>query len=172
VAHWPLACTALTVSVSDRSNRRSTRVLIDAGLKRSRAIIIVTAVIYGLGVPSAISLNYLKNQDFVWGYALIISGALAALAVARYGASRLRKEELLADENDWKLGRWWDVVLVGFVPPGAMILLVWWLVKEAKPGTWYNPLDPTSVMNCLVQWFVVLSILWLIGRWLARRSLK
>jgi NSS family neurotransmitter:Na+ symporter len=114
----------------------------------------------------------LKNQDFVWGYALIISGALAALAVARYGASRLRKEELLGDKTDWKLGRWWDVVLVGFVPSGAMILLVWWLVKEAKPGTWYNPLDPTSVMNCLVQWFVALSILWLMGRWLARRSLK
>ena len=140
----------------------STRVFIDAGLKRSRAI--------GLGVPSAISLKVLKNQDFVWGYALIISGALAALAVARYGARRLRKEELLADENDWKLGAWWDAVLVGFVPLGAITLLVWWLVKEAKPGTWYNPLDPTSVMNCLAQWFVVLGILLLIGRWLARRS--
>jgi NSS family neurotransmitter:Na+ symporter len=150
----------------------STRVLIDAGLKRSRAIVIVTAVIYLLGVPSAISLKVLKNQDFVWGYALIISGALAALAVARYGAGRLRKEELLANENDWKLGRWWDVVLVGFVPLAAMTLLVWWLVQEAKPGQWYNPLDPTSVMNCLVQWFVVLSILILMGRWLARRSLK
>ncbi|MCP4450567.1 MAG: sodium-dependent transporter, partial [Planctomycetes bacterium] len=150
----------------------STRVLIDAGLKRPRAIIIVTIVIYILGVPSAISLNVLKNQDFVWGYALMISGALAALAVARYGASRLRKAELLADENDWKLGRWWDVILVGFVPLGAMTLLVWWLVKEAQPGTWYNPLDPTSVMNCLVQWFVVLSFLLFIGRWLARRSMK
>jgi NSS family neurotransmitter:Na+ symporter len=59
----------------------STRVLIDVGLKRSRAIVIVTAIIYLLGVPSAISLNFLKNQDFVWGYALIISGALAACVV-------------------------------------------------------------------------------------------
>ena len=149
----------------------STRVLIDAGLKRSRAIVIVIAVIYLLGIPSAISLNFLKNQDFVWGYALIISGALAAFAVKRYGARRLRQEELLADEKDWKLGRWWDVVLVGFVPLGAIILLVWWLVKAAEPGKWYNPLDPTSVMNCLVQWFVVLGILLLIGRWLGRRVL-
>jgi len=150
----------------------STRVLIDAGLKRSRAIVLVTVVIYLLGVPSAISLNVLKNQDFVWGYALIISGALAALAVARYGARRLRTEELLVDENDWKLGRWWDVVLIGFIPLGAMTLLIWWLVQDAKPGTWYNPLDPSSVMNCLVQWSVVLIVLLLSGRWLARRSLK
>jgi NSS family neurotransmitter:Na+ symporter len=150
----------------------STRVFIDAGLRRSRAIVLVTAIIYLLGVPSAISLNVLKNQDFVWGYALIISGALVAFAVMRYGAGRLRKEELMVDENDWKLGRWWDVVLVGFVPLGAITLLVWWLVKEAEPGKWYNPLNPTSVMNCLVQWFVVLIILLLIGRWLARRSLQ
>ena len=119
-----------------------------------------------------ISLKFLKNQDFVWGYALIISGALAAFAVMRYGASRLRKEELLADENDWNLGRWWDVVIVGFVPLGAIVLLVWWLAKEATPGKWYNPLDPSSVMNCLVQWFVILSVLLLIGRRLGRRSLN
>ena len=143
------------------------RVFIDMNMKRSRAIVLVIVISYLLGIPSAISLNVLKNQDFVWGYALIISGALVAFVVMRYGASRLRKEELLVDENDWKLGRWWDVVLLGFVPLG-----VWWLVKEAEPGKWYNPLNPTSVMNCLVQWFVVLIILLLIGRWLARRSLK
>jgi hypothetical protein len=90
----------------------------------------------------------------------------------RYGAGRLRKEELLAYENDWKLGRWWDVILVGFVPLGAIILLIWWLVKEAEPGKWYNPFDPSSVMNCLIQWSVVLVILGLIGRWLGRRSLN
>jgi NSS family neurotransmitter:Na+ symporter len=129
-------------------------------------------VIYLLGIPSAVSLKVLKNQDFVWGYALIISGALAAFAVMRYGAGRLRKEELLADENDWKLGRWWDLIIVGFVPLGAIILLVWWLAKEAEPGKWYNPLDPSSVMNCLGQWFIVLSFLLLIGPWLGRRSLN
>ncbi|MBW1707373.1 MAG: sodium-dependent transporter [Deltaproteobacteria bacterium] len=148
------------------------RVFIDVGLKRSRAIVLVIVISYLLGIPSAISLNVLKNQDFVWGYALIISGALVAFVVMRYGVGRLRKEELQVDENDWKLGRWWDVVLVGFVPLGAITLLVWWLIIEAKQGLgkWYNPLNPTSVMNCLVQWFVVLIILLLIGRWLARRS--
>ncbi|MCK5634945.1 MAG: sodium-dependent transporter, partial [Anaerolineales bacterium] len=149
----------------------STRVLIDTGMKRSRSIILAAMFIYLLGIPSAISLKFLKNQDFVWGYALIISGALAAFAVMRHGADRLRREELMAGGKDWKLGRWWDVVIVGFVPLGAIILLVWWLVKEAKPGKWYNPLDPTSVMNCLVQWFVVLTVLLLIGRWLGRRVL-
>ena len=112
----------------------------------------------------------LKNQDFVWGYALILVGALLAVAVMRYGASRLRKEELATDQSDWKLGRWWDVVLIGFVPAAAITLLVWWFVQEAKPGQWYNPLDPTSVMNCLLQWAIVLGVLLAINRWLVART--
>ena len=153
----------------------STRVLIDTGMKRSRSIILAAMFIYLLGIPSAISLKFLKNQDFVWGYALIISGALAAFAVMRHGADRLRREELMAGGKDWKLGRWWDVVIVGFVPLGAIILLVWWLViipfNEAESGKWYNPLNPASAMNCLVQWFLVLSVLLLFGRWMGRSVL-
>ncbi|KPK77379.1 MAG: sodium:calcium symporter [Phycisphaerae bacterium SM23_30] len=148
------------------------RVCIDAGLKRSRAILMVVVISWIVGIPSAIHLKILTNQDFVWGYALLISGALVAFGVMRYGVTRLRKEELCIDENDWKLGRWWDIVLMGFVPLGAVVLLVWWLVKEARPGQWYNPFDPTSVMNCLLQWFVVLFILIMTGRRLGRRSVK
>jgi hypothetical protein len=39
------------------------------------------------------------------------------------------------------------MILVGFVSLGAIILLVWWQVKEAEPGKWYNPRDPSGVMN-------------------------
>ena len=61
--------------------------------------------------------------------------------------------------------------MVVFVPLGTMVLSAWWLVQDAK-GKWYNPFDPTSVMNCLVQWTVVLVILLLVGRWLGRRSVN
>ena len=64
------------------------------------------------------------------------------------------------------------MVLVGFGPSAAIILLVWWFAEEAKPGQWYNPLDPTSVMNCLLQWAIVLGVLLLINRRLAARSPK
>ena len=148
-----------------------TRVFIDAGMKRSRGIGLVIAGTYLCGIPAAIWLGVLKNQDFVWGYALLISGVLIALAVMRYGARRLRKEELASDPNDWRLGRWWDMVIMGFIPTGGIALVVWWLAAGAEPGKWYNPLDPTSVMNCLLQWAVVLVVMLLIGRRLGRRTL-
>jgi NSS family neurotransmitter:Na+ symporter len=44
-------------------------------MKRSEAIMIVVAVVYLLGIPSARNLNLLSNQDFVRGVGLMLSGA-------------------------------------------------------------------------------------------------
>ena len=135
------------------------RVFIDAGFKRTSAIVLVIGISYLLGIPSAVNLNILKNQDFVWGYALIISGGLMAFAVLRYHIERLRQEELVTDPMDWKVGRWWNYILGGFVPVGAIVLLIWWFVKDAVDGVWYNPLNPSSIANCLGQWLIILLIL-------------
>ena len=138
-----------------------TRVLVDTGMKRAKAIVIVIATCYLLGIPSARNLNILTNQDHVWGIALIISGAFFSFAVFRYGIRKLRLETNTMDENDWKLKKWWELVLKYFVPFAAIILLIWWLSISATvyaPDQWYNPFNPLSVMTCLIQWFVMLAI--------------
>ena len=148
------------------------RVLVDAGLTRSRAVLLVSVVSYLLGIPSALSLSFFGNQDFVWGVALMISGALVAFAVTRYGCDRLRGEELPAISGDLFPGRWWDASMKYIVPVGASLLLLWWLSLSATvyaPDQWHNPLLPYSVMTCLVQWGTVLTVLWLVNRRLSRR---
>jgi NSS family neurotransmitter:Na+ symporter len=144
-----------------------TRVMVDTGMKRSKAIGIVVAVCYLMGIPSARNLDFLSNQDYVWGIALTISGAFVAFAVIRYGIGKMRKEDLTIDENDWKLGQWWEMVLKYFVPFAVTILLVWFLslsVTVYAPDQWYNPFNPFSVMTCLVQWFLMLGIFILFNR--------
>jgi len=146
-----------------------TRVLVDTGMKRSKAIGIVTALIYLLGIPSARNLDILSNQDHVWGIALMISGAFVAFAVIKQGISKIRKEINLT-ENDWALGSWWDITIRLFIPSAAIILLVWWLFQSATvfaPDQWYNPFNPFSVMTCLAQWFVMLGIFILYNRRIA-----
>ncbi|MCK4836363.1 MAG: sodium-dependent transporter, partial [Candidatus Aminicenantes bacterium] len=151
-----------------------TRVLVDSGVKRKRAIIFVVAVCYLLGIPSAKNLDILSNQDLVWGIALMISGAFIAFAVIRYGSSRLRETELMVDENDWKLGRWWELVIKYFVPFAAVILLLWWLSLSATiyaPDQWYNSFNPFSVMSCLVQWFLMLGLFIILNKRIATNCL-
>ncbi len=147
------------------------RVLMDAGLARSTAVLLATVLSYLLGIPSALSLSFFGNQDFVWGVALMISGAFVAFAVTRYGCSRLRREEMSSAAGDLSLGRWWDVSMKYCVPVGAALLLMWWLFLSATvyaPDQWYDPLLPYSVMTCLLQWGVVLILLWLFNRRLFR----
>jgi NSS family neurotransmitter:Na+ symporter len=152
----------------------ATRVFVDLGLPRPKAVGAVCSVGFLLGMPSAVNLSFFSNQDFVWGVALMISGAFVATAVLRYGARRFRVEVVDASPGDWRAGRGWEVLISILVPLQAVVLLVWWLYLSATtyaPDTWFNPLDPFSVMTCLVQWGAVLAVLVLLNRWMVRRTL-
>ena len=151
----------------------ATRVLVDAGMLRRRAVAAVAVAGFVLGLPSALSVDVLGNQDFVWGVALMISGAFVAFAVIRYGAARFRRDVISGGEADWEAGRVWEVLIARVVPALAVVLLAWWLYLAAAvyaPDTWYDPFEPYSVMTCLVQWGVALGLLLAFNRALARRT--
>ncbi len=145
-----------------------TRVFIDAGMTRPRAIGLVVGVSYLLGIPSAINLNILSNQDFVWGLALMISGAFVAFIVVKNGVSRMREQELLGHADDWQIGKWWVLVVNYFIPVAAVTLLAWWLADSVSER-WYDPFESASLMTVLAQWAVILGLFILGNRWIAAR---
>lgn len=146
-----------------------TRILIDGGMKRPVAILSVVLISYIFGIPSARNLNILSNQDFVWGLALMLSGAFMAFILIRQGLSKLRKVEILSNKDDWKLGVWWEMVLKYFIPMAAVVLLGWWLSLSATVDQWFNPLSKYSIMTCLVQWAIIMSILAMMNRWILKQ---
>lgn len=160
----------------------ATRVFVDFGFSRARAIACVCGSAFVLGVPSAISLDLLGNdhltilgnQDFVWGVALMISGAFVAFTVARYGVVKFREEAISGGDGDWTVGRGYDLLIRFVVPLQAIVLLFWWLYLSATsyaPDSWYNPLDPYSVATCVVQWGIVLAAFVALNKRLASSSL-
>lgn len=153
----------------------ATRVVVDTGVGRTHAVGAVCAIGFVMGIPSAMNLEFLGNQDFVWGVALMISGAFVAFAVIRYGVTRFRTEIVDSTEGDWNAGRPWDLLIGKAVPLMAVILLAWWLFQAATvyaPDTWYDPFDAYSVMTCLVQWGAVVGVLLLVNRALTVRTLR
>ena len=152
-----------------------TRVLMDSGLSRSPSVILVGVASYLFGIPSALSLSFFANQDFVWGLALIISGAFVSFAVAQHGCSKVRRQQLLSLPNDFYLAEWWDFTMKYVVPLTASVLLGWWLflaLTVYEPAEWYNPFLPHSVMTCLLQWGAVLFVLWILNQNLVKRLIK
>jgi NSS family neurotransmitter:Na+ symporter len=150
----------------------ATRVLRDAGLPRPRAIRFVGIGGFVLGIPSALSLRFLHNQDFVWGVALMVSGLFFAIGVLTYGVRRFREQQLNHADSDIRVGRWWDLVIGVLVPLEALVLLGWWVwqVRGEDLVGWLDPLREANVGTMAVQWGAVLAVLLLLNRWLAGRT--
>ena len=147
----------------------ATRVTVDLGVDRKRAVVGVGVVAFLVGVPSALSGDVFGNQDFVWGVALMLSGAFVALAVWKHGAAALRAE--VATPTDWRLPRLWDGWITVAVPLQAVVLLGWWLWLAATDYSenWFDPFEPYSAMTCLLQWGAALAVLFALNRWMVRR---
>jgi NSS family neurotransmitter:Na+ symporter len=127
----------------------ATRVLSDAGVERARAVRLVGVLGFILGVPSALSLAVLHNQDWVWGVGLMVSGLFFAIAVIRYGARKFREEQLNHEASDIRIGGWWDFV-IRFLP-GAL-----------------DPFGVETVGTVLFQWAAIIIVLLIANRYLAR----
>jgi NSS family neurotransmitter:Na+ symporter len=147
----------------------STRTLVDIGMTRERASTLVGIGGFALGVPSAVDLDVLSNQDFVWGVALMLSGLFIARLVTTRGTAAVR-EQFRGVADDWDPGPAWELWMRWVVPILAVALLLWWLFLSATvyaPETWWDPTDPFSLMTCLVQWGLVLAALAAMRRRLA-----
>jgi neurotransmitter:Na+ symporter, NSS family len=145
----------------------ATRVLSDAGIERPRAVKLVGVLGFILGVPAALSLAVLHNQDWVWGVGLMLSGLFFAVAVIRHGARRFREEQLNHEGSDIRVGRWWDVVITVLVPLQALVLIGWWLWQMWGPGA-LDPFGVETVGTVLFQWTAILVVLLIANRFLAR----
>jgi NSS family neurotransmitter:Na+ symporter len=151
----------------------TTRVFMDMKLSRSKALLIVYLAALVLGIPSALSVDFFVNQDWVWGIGLMVSGAFIAIAVTKYGAERFRKEQVNSAGSDLYVGHWYNWVIQYAIPVQVLVLVSWWFwqVFQADPQGWWNPFATESVGTCIAQWVLVILIFLAFNKSIARRTL-
>jgi NSS family neurotransmitter:Na+ symporter len=147
----------------------SVRNFIDGGMKRTSAILLIVIFSYLLGIPSAINLNFLSNQDFVWGLALLLSGGMFAIVVIQFGAENIRSKILSQNSDDIMPGKLWDYVMTFIIPIASILLLSWWLINDGMNENWFNPFGQFTLMTCLFQWGLVLIILISLNKWIVKK---
>jgi NSS family neurotransmitter:Na+ symporter len=148
-----------------------TRVFVDAGVERGKAVRIVGGAGFLLGLPSALFNPFLQNQDWVWAVALMISGLFFAIAIITSGVRKFREEQLNHEDSDIRVGRWWEVAVSVLVPLQAVVLMTWLLVDSAKAADdWLNPISTYNVGTVLAQFAVVFAALLLLNKWIASRT--
>ncbi|GJQ20469.1 MAG: Na+-dependent transporter [Bacteroidia bacterium] len=149
------------------------RVFSDMGLSRNRSLALTIVLALLFGIPSALSLTFLDNQDWVWGVGLMISGGFISFAVIKHGADRFRREAVNAEGTDIKVGRGYNVIISWLIPVQVVVLIAWWFfvaITEFDAEGWWNPFHTYSVGTCLLQWGVVMLIFIAANRFIIRRT--
>jgi NSS family neurotransmitter:Na+ symporter len=136
------------------------RILIDFGLNRKKATLIICIISFLLGAPSAISIDIFNNQDWVWGLGLLLSGAFFAFAVIKIGANAFIDDWLQPTGNVTIYKVIFKLLFYICIPVEFLIMLGWWFWQSIQwdPATWWNPLSIYSMGSVILQWLIILMI--------------
>jgi NSS family neurotransmitter:Na+ symporter len=148
-----------------------TRIFMDSGLNRKKAVKVVGICCFVLGIPSAISMGFFKNQDWVWGMGLIVSGSFFLILVLKVGPKKIREEIITHPEHKIRLGRWFDYLVKFILPLQLIAMLVWWFWDSysSDPENWLNIFAMSSIGTVLFQWAVALAIFIVFNRILTKK---
>jgi NSS family neurotransmitter:Na+ symporter len=150
-----------------------TRILMDAGLSRKRAVLLIAACAFLLGFPSAISMGIFNNQDWVWSVGLVVSGFFFTVTVLKIGPKKFRTEIISTSESKIKLGKWFDIIVTVLLPLQFLAMLGWWLKEcyDDDPQNWLKIFSPYSVGTVLVQWIIALVLFILLNKIITKKIL-
>ena len=138
----------------------ASRILMDLGLARGKAISVVGISGLALGTPSALNMDIFANQDWVWGVGLMLSGFFFAVAVLKYGVTKWREHFINHQHSDVRIGAWWDWT-IRLVVVQAVVLMGWmlWGARGEDAAATWTLFSSYNVGSVLIQFAIVLVIL-------------
>jgi len=145
------------------------RILIDFGVRRKRAIVIVAAAGFLLGLPSALDIRVFNNQDWVWGLGLMVSGLFFIIAVIKYNVDRFRQEHI-NPFSSIKLNKGFNFIIKYVIPVEFTLMLGWWFYQSIGwgKGNVFSIFQQDSLGTTLFQWGVVLVVFILFNKKIVR----
>ncbi|XP_048729243.1 uncharacterized sodium-dependent transporter YhdH-like isoform X1 [Ostrea edulis] len=159
------ACLSLAGVTSLLANMEMvTHTLYDFGVPRKFGMPCTVMLTFLGGLASALDLDILTNQDFVWGFALVINGFMLQVMVVKYGTKKFR-EDMYNNYSigDWKLPRVWEWLVKFLAPVEALFIIGWWaydlIDSDSGDGEeWYEFGRETLVIT-VVQWGALVTLL-------------
>jgi NSS family neurotransmitter:Na+ symporter len=150
------------------------RNLNDLGLTRKHAFFWLFIIFFIFGFPSAWSLDFFNNQDWVWGLGLIITGLMILIAVAKEGPTGF-KEEMIDLDSEMRVSTFYFRFFIWINIPLALILIIWWLSQGYSEYPWldkqgrWNFFDVYSNASVITQWMSVILAGFLLNGFLYRK---
>jgi len=111
----------------------ASRVVMDFGMDRKKAILIISALTATIGVPSAISMDFFNNQDWVWGLGLILSGLFFTILVLKVGVTKFVDEWYRPQKYIAFTHLVFKILFSIILPLEFVAMLGWWFYQSV---TW------------------------------------
>ncbi|MEM7373065.1 MAG: sodium-dependent transporter [Bacteroidota bacterium] len=143
----------------------------DLGWTRQRSAMSAAAFCIIFGLPSAWSLDFFNNQDWVWGIGLIISGLFIMFAVLRHGPKRF-KADFIDTDSDFQVHTGYFSSCIMLNVGLAIVLIVWWMSQGYAEYPWFdaegrwNVIDVYSNASIITQWIGLMVLGLVLNRWL------
>ena len=138
--------------------------LSEIGIDKNKSIFFISVLAILLGIPSALNTDFLINQDWVWGVALILSGGFISFSIIKFGVEKFRIE-VINSSSDFKVGKIYSFLIKYLIPLQVVVLLIWWLYSSVNwDSEWYNPFHRENAGTCIFQWLIVLVGLFIFNR--------
>ena len=148
----------------------------DLNVSKKKTLFIVIVCFIVLGFPSAWSLDFFSNQDWVWGVGLIVSGLFILIGVAMNNPIAFKETNIDVDSDmifpssffKWAI---FINIAVGF------FLIYWWLSQDYS-ATWFNEegkwdfFGVYSNASTITQWGVVIFAGLLLNGYLYKKFVR
>ena len=127
-----------------------------------------------MGLPSAISMGFFNNQDWVWGLGLMVSGFFFTLVVLKVGPQKFREEIISTPENRINLGKGFDILVKFFLPLQFLAMLGWWFWQAytEDPNNWFKIFSQSTVGTVLFQWAVAIAVFIFFNKTITKKILN
>jgi neurotransmitter:Na+ symporter, NSS family len=138
----------------------ASRTFMDFGWSRRKAVIAVFLASFGFGLPSAISMQFFDNQDWVWGLGLMVSGFFFTILVLKvgvvnfvekwYSPRKFKKFALIA----------FKILFYVLLPLEFVAMLSWWFYQSLSwlPDNSWSITESFSLGTTLFQWVFIIGI--------------
>jgi NSS family neurotransmitter:Na+ symporter len=136
------------------------KIIMDYGVQRRRAVIGVGILTSIIGLPSAYSLSFFNNQDWVWGVGLLLSGFFFIFFVLKTGIVDFMKRFLGEEKNYFATRVWILKFLTVTMILEFIIMFLWWFFQSVSwyPESWWDPFGQLTIGTCIFQWIIVILI--------------
>lgn len=145
----------------------------DLNIPKKPTLVIVIICFIVFGFPSAWSLDFFSNQDWVWGVGLILSGLFILIAVAMNGPKEFKEENIDLGSDMKVSSNYFKITIFGNIGL-ALFLIYWWMSRDFS-STWFNEdgnwdmFGTYSNASTVTQWALVIVFGILLNKFLYKK---